>query len=202
MIHTDARFSSEVEEAVESLEARTDAEIVVIAAERSGSYRDLATSAAALASLVLLVAMLYVPYVVPPWTVPVELAVCFLLCTWLCNGRWFLRLVTPRRRLAAQVLASARAEFVAESVHGTPQRTGVLVYVSALEGRIEVIADVGLQGRIPPGEWIAATRAFQYDDLPHFLEGLRSLGALLARHVPPIDSPDKVALSDAPRIRP
>jgi putative membrane protein len=202
VIHTDRGFNQVVEEAVRKLEERTDAEVVVVAAGRSGSYRDAAFAGASAITLLLLLVMLYVPYTVPPWAVFVESVGCWALWAWLLDGAHTLRLITTRDRRLRQVRRAANAEFTGEGVHATPQHTGVLVYLSGLEGGVVVLADVGIEGRVPRGEWLAVTREFPGDDLDHFLHGLERLGEVLARYVPPRDDPNRIELSDAPRIRP
>jgi len=202
VIHTDHRFLGAVEAAVGKLEAGTDAEVVVVASGRSGHYRDVAMGAATALTLVLLVAMLYVPVVIPPWSVAVELAVAWPLAAWLFNGPRAIRLLASKRRLQRQVREAAATEFVREGVYATPQHTGILVYLSVLEGEVEVISDVGIDGRVPPGEWRKATATFATDDLDHFLRGLERVGEVLASYVPPVDDPNRLELSDAPRVRP
>ena len=86
-------------------------------------------------------------------------------------------------------------------MHSTPGRLGLLIYVSALEARVELVPDIGLQRHIPDGAWAAAREKFRHDDLGHFLAGLDEVGALLTRSVPATGGPDRVDLPNAPRIR-
>ncbi|MEZ4319540.1 MAG: hypothetical protein R3F61_18635 [Myxococcota bacterium] len=200
MIHRDARFTKAVEDLVTELETRTDAEIVVVAASRSGGYDDIRYAAASVVSFVTLAALIEIPAHVPPIWVMVDLLLTWLVTAWICNADPLLsRLVRARRKLDA-VKEAAAAEFHAESVHATPDRTGLLVYVSAFEGRVEVIPDIGLEARIPRGRWAAALEKFHHDDLDHFLAGLREVGAVLEAHVPALEV-DKIDLPNAPRIR-
>jgi uncharacterized membrane protein len=82
----------------------------------------------------------------------------------------------------------------------TPRRTGLLVYVSGWEGKVELIPDVGLEARIPRALWGKAAQNFAHDDLDHFLAGLAAVGELLAEHVPHTDG-QRVDLANTPRIR-
>lgn len=200
MLHADARFHDAVEQAVGRLETETDAEIVVVAASRSGSYRDVGFAIATAVTFGILLVLLAIPYSVHPWMLPVELGVTWLLTAWITSGQWFLRLLVPGSRQRDQVTEAARAEFHRESVHATPHRTGVLVYVSAMEGIVEVIPDLGIEGRIPAPVWKTACEAFSHDDLDTFLAALDGLGALLSEHVPALEK-DLVDLPNAPRIR-
>lgn len=200
MIHTDTRFSERVEQAVAEIEKTTDAEIVVVAAERSGTYRDVALTWASLSTISVLVVLVLIPQGVHPYALVPELAAIWFLFGWLFDGRTAVRRLAPTARQVAQVSTAARAEFHREAVHATPNRTGILIYVSATEGRVEVIADVGIEGRIPRGEWASAAQQFRHDDVDHFVAGLARIGEVLAKHVP-ITHNSAFDLPNAPRIR-
>jgi len=200
MIHANAQFSDAVERAVADIEALTDAEVVVVAAERSGHYRDLAAAGATGLALVALLAMMAVPLEISPFMVVVDLIGVWLVAAWLANGRWAIRRLSSANRREQHVREAAAAEFHREAVHATPERTGLLIYVSALEGRVEILADLGLEGRIPRGRWAQAATEFSHDDLDHFIAGLRRVGAVLAECCPPTEG-EKVDLPNAPRVR-
>lgn len=202
MLHTNEGFAKAVEDAVARAEARTDAEIVVVAAERSGAYRDVAMLTATVICGVLLALQLWLPWSFPPLFVLIDLVVAWPLLVWLAQHPRFLRLVVPRTRLAEQARTAAESEFVREAVHGTPNRTGVLVYVSALEGVVEIVPDLGISGRIAPGELVGVRAEFVHDDLDHFVRGLDRLGEVLGAHVPHTAESDAIDLPNAPRVRP
>ena len=109
MIHTDRRFHEAVNATVGRVEAATVAEVVVVAAGRSGSYRDVAYAAASAGTLALLVVMLYVPTVIPPWAVAVELAIAWPILAWLCDGPRVIRLLTRASRREHQARTAAAA---------------------------------------------------------------------------------------------
>jgi putative membrane protein len=202
MLHTDSRFTEAVEAAVAEIETRTDAELIVVAAERSGSYRDAAGRAAFWATLVVAAVILWVPhYIAEPWVL-LDLTLSFFGFEWAFRSRRIVPLITRASRRESQVEAAAEREFHREAVHGTPNRSGVLVYVSALEGVVRVLPDLGVQGRLPGGALLAAIEAFRHDDLDHFLEGLRALGDALEVHVPHIEGSDDIDLPNTPRVRP
>jgi putative membrane protein len=204
MLHTDARFGEAIERAVTEAEAKTDAEIIVVAASRSGSYRDLALMVGALVSILALAFLLFSPRAYSPYFIPLDLAIVMTLATWTADrSPAFLRLVASRARQDRQVKEAAAAAFHTEAVHGTRGRTGVLVYVSAFEDRVEVIPDAGIAARVPQGEintvrWSGDGRS--PGTLEQFVAGLQALGAVLAARIPALhDNPDEVA--NAPRIR-
>ena len=78
------------------------------------------------------------------------------------------RAFSSRRAREAAARERARALFVEHGVHGTRERIGVLVLVSLLERRVELVPDTGLAARLPAHAW---------DDV---LAAMRP--ALLSRH--------------------
>lgn len=206
MLHTDARFATAVEEAVTRIEARTDAELVVVAAPRSGHYRDASLLAALVAAWLMLIFVLVSPFHFRPLFIPIELPLFGGLVYWLVDRTpGLLRRIVPRRRQQAQVAAHADQVFHEEVVHGTRNRTGLLIYVSALEDRVELRTDLGLDARVPQADWNAIRWGDRQDpraprDLEHFLAGLDAVGEVLAARVPATEHNDN-EISDAPRIR-
>lgn len=206
MLHTDSRFAEAVEAAVTDIESRTAAELIVVAAPRSGSYRDVAILFGCACAWLLLLAVLFSPWHFDPTWIPLELPLVGAATGWVAHrSPGLLRRLVTRSRRERQVQHAAEAAFHQEVVHGTRQRTGLLIYVSALEDRVLVMPDLGLDARIPGAEWNAIRWGQDADpraphDLEHFLAGLRAVGDVLAARLPPTDdNPDEIA--NAPRIR-
>jgi len=94
---------------------------------------------------------------------------------------YLLRNATPRER--------AIAMFGKLRVWDTAHNNGVLIYLLVAERAIEIVADRGLNDRVPPAEWQAivermrtAFRESHYEDgLTHALE---EVSALLVQHFP------------------
>ena len=175
-----------VGEAVGEAESRTSAEVVVVVRRTSGAWReaDLAVGAA-LAFAVLLV-LLFHPQPFAVEGMPVDVAVAFAAGALLCASLPPLkRALLPRKRVAAQVRAKAREAFVDQGVSRTRGRTGVLVYVSTLERRVEVVVDIGVDGKLLEAQARALSDAVRRGlDLDAFLEGVRSIGPALAAALP------------------
>lgn len=201
MLHTNQDFSDALTAAVSNIEQSTDAELVIVAAMRSGAYRDVSLAFGLLFGLAALLVVLFTPIHVRPGMVPVDVFIGVLLGYLLGRTRLALRWFVPAQRKRRTVCQRALAEFVTESVHATPQRSGVLVYVSAIEGRVVAVPDVGIEGLVPSGEWRAATKGLNADSVDGLVSSLKALGVVLGKYVPPTQDHNRIALDDTPRIR-
>jgi putative membrane protein len=207
MIRTDRSFSDAVAEAVRAAERGTMAEIVVVVAARSGSYLDVALIAGAAVAGIALAVAIFAPAVFHPLVVAVEVPVAFGVAAWLVHrSPGLLSWLAPRERARAQVERAAAAHFLAEAVHGTKARSGLLVYVSVLEEHATLVPDLGLQGRVPAPLWTTVRfadrgdgrRVRTTDDL---LRGIKAIGGLLRERAPG-ERGDVNEMPDAPRIVP
>jgi uncharacterized membrane protein len=201
---TDAYYDS-LGDGVAEAEHQTDADIVVVIRSCSGNYRDVDYLAGAAAAWVGLLVILFAPWTVHVYAVPVEVVLLFALGAWLCPHVGLRRLLTTRHRRRWQVRTAALAAFVQEGVMLTRARTGVLLYYSHLERHVAVLADIGVRAAVPPAEWNALLFRLQRIEQTHapasaLLEEIRALGELLARHLPA--SPDNPhELPNRPRIK-
>lgn len=200
MLRRDARFREAVEAAVTAIEERSDAEIVVVAARRSGAYQDVALWAGLALGFVVLLLVVYAPWDFSATWLPLDLVAAVGLGGWMAHrSDRLLARITPRARQRRQVADAATIAFHEEQVHATRRRTGVLVYVSALEAAVHVIRDHGVDAHVPAAEWNRLR--WEANDLDGFLAGLAAAGDLLARHVPAIASDNPDEIPNAPRIR-
>jgi putative membrane protein len=199
----DEATKAQAAEVVKGIEARTAAEVVVAVRRASGHYRHTDYLVGFALALVTLVAMLYLPPEFPLEAFPVDVALSFATGT-------AVSAVLPglRRRLTASALQeayvrmAARSTFVELGVSRTSGRTGILVFVSVFERRVEVVADVGVDAAALGSEWEAAlarlSAAVASSESPEpFLEALQGLAAPLARVLPRSED-DVNELPDAP----
>ena len=98
MLHTHAQFSQAIDDVVTAIEKTTDAELIVVAAERSGQYRDLAYLAASVLTLIVLTCLIFIPWTLHPWFLLVDLLVVWPFFAWVCNGRRCVRLLSSAAR--------------------------------------------------------------------------------------------------------
>jgi putative membrane protein len=191
-------LAAAIESAVAEAETHTAAEIVVVCARSSGSYRDLGISIGASVALLTLAFLVYSPFPLNPAMWPVEVAVVGGLATWLAL-RWpgLSRLASPARR-KAQVRLGAEAAFYQERVFATAERSGVLVYISWAESEAVLIPDEGLLGSVPGEAWPMV--AIDASTAAGVSAGITRLGQILAAHVPRAED-DTNELSNAPVLR-
>ncbi len=203
----DSSFSEAVERAVRGAERGTAAELIVVVAARSGSYLDIAGAAGAAAAMLVLLVALFAPAVFHPVAVALEIPFACGLVAWLAHrSPGLLRALAPEARLRKQVERAAAEHFLAEAVHGTRGRTGLLVYLSLLEDRVALVPDLGLEGRVPSAAWAEVrwsatrdpSRPRTQDDL---VRGVEQIGAILRQRMP-AQGTDLNELPDAPRIVP
>jgi putative membrane protein len=176
-------------EIVADIEKRTSATLGVVVHGASGNYRDVAFLFGAVVAWCGLLVILFLPSDIHLFAVPLDLAVLFALSAWICARTRLRCWLTTKRRWHRQVRTAAEATFVAGGLHHARRRTGMLVYWSRLERRIEVIANSGVVSALPDLEWHAFLFALrrvplQPDPAAAFLQQLNALGRLLESHLP------------------
>jgi putative membrane protein len=129
-----------------------------------------------------------VPHALPPWLVPLQLLVALGLW-WIAGRPAVLRRLVPRSVRTRAVDARAKQVFLDRGVTETRDRSGVLVFVSRLEHRVEILADKGIHERVGVEGWkrhvdsivsaIASDRT-----VDGLLEAIEAIGTELAEHFP------------------
>jgi len=71
----------------------------------------------------------------------------------LCRVPGVKRLLAPARRIGEAVHTLGLASFTEQGLHYTKDHTGILILVSLLEHRVEVLADRGINQKVTPGTW-------------------------------------------------
>jgi len=205
MMRTGSAFSEALESAVREAERGTAAELVVVVAARSGTYRDIGLGAGAVAAWIVLLVAIFIPAIVHPLALAIELPLVFAAAAWIVHRTPpLLRALTSESRRRNQVDRAAAEHFLEESVHGTRARTGLLVYLSLLEERVALVPDLGLDGRVPPAVWSEVRWSETGDPrrprtVEDVVRGIASIGRILGERVP-ADPGDVNEAPDAPRI--
>lgn len=200
----DKAASEAIGETVREIENKTDAEVVIVVRARSGSYRHADYLCGAIAAFLGLLFVIFSPFSFHTYWVPVDVLVLFLLGAFLCSRTyWLRRLLTTKKFRAHAVRTGAAAMFYEAGIANTQAENGLLIYLSLLERRLEIIADRGILKAVPALKWNTALFELKQigyaSDPDRLIEAVRSLGEVLAEHLPPTgENPNE--LVDGPRI--
>jgi putative membrane protein len=203
-----------IADAVQVAENRTAGEIVPYVVPRSDRY-EIAVwrGASAFALIAITVALLIVQFyqgwglgwIFTPW------GVALLALIGGTVGALMGAYVPPVQRLLAgsdlldaTVHRAAMQAFLEEEAFSTRDRTGILLFISLQEHRIEVIGDTGINAKVSEDEWVdIVTRIRKGIKNRNLTAGLvdaiRMCGKLLERRGVEIREDDENELSDAVR---
>ncbi len=189
---------------MQEIERGTDAEIVIVVRARSATYRQADYLAGALLAFVGLVFLLFSPFEFSHYFVAIDVVLLFGIGVYLSSrSTGVRRLLTTKKYRREAARTGAAAMFYEAGIANTDAEMGVIVYLSLLERRLEVIADRGVLKAAPPLEWNECLyelhRAGRKPELETLLRALKHLGAVLAEHLPPTgENPNE--LPDMPRF--
>lgn len=175
--------------AIRQAEAKTTGEIVTVIAQSSGDYFYYPTLwAAMLAILSPLLPMIFAVSFAPLGIIELQLLVFVLLALVLRWPPLKMRIV-PYAVKQQYCARRAREQFLAQNLHTTRERTGVLLYVSVAERRVELLADAGIHARVADGTWDEVvnklTARVKVGEIgAGFVEAVNSVSAQLATHFP------------------
>lgn len=198
-----------VEAAVREAESRTSGEIVPVVMETSGDYSFVAHRLG-LAGVVLATIVV--------WLLPHsqnlfwEFSLVFAVQAfgWLVG--WGLgqlppviRLLAGQQRMQAEVHETALASFLYNGLHRTSGRTGILVFISCLEHKVEIVADEGIHAVAGEGFWRKEVDAIaggirRGEGGAVLARTIREIGDKLAEHFP-AQPGDRNELPDGVRSR-
>lgn len=214
-LFTDAEREA-IREAVAAAERRTSGEIVPYVVGRSGTYevavwRAASGGALLAAALALAVAWAYDGW---GWTwLYSAWAMALVMTAGGALGAGLAALIDPLRRWLAgparldeRVHRRAAQAFVDEEVFDTRDRTGILLFVSLFEHRIEVVGDVGINAKVEPAEWVEVVDLIRSGIVGGDLAGglvaaIGRCGDLLHRRGVDLRPDDEDELPDDVRVR-
>ncbi|MDP8202418.1 MAG: TPM domain-containing protein [Candidatus Tenebribacter burtonii] len=110
------------------------------------------------------------------------------------------RLIVPKKIRQQKIQERSIRYFMESGVYNTKDRTGILIFISIMEHRVELLADSGINEKIPKEKWqnivdniLAGIKQKQI--AKHLIESIDECGNLLAEHFP-IKDDDKNELTD------
>jgi putative membrane protein len=192
-------------EAVAAVESQTSAEVVVAVRTASGHYAQADMRLGAGLAYVTLLVLLFIPADVHLYAFPPAVLLAFAAGALASRQAPALRRALTSPKLQADsVRTAAQAAFTALGVSRTSRRTGILVFVSLLERRVEVVTDYGVDTSLLGAEWqdalarMSASLAASQQPAP-FFEALRGIQAPLSRALPRMED-DVNELPDMPGV--
>ena len=186
-------FSTEEEQrisaAITAAERKTSGEIVAVVADQSDSYLYVPFMWAALAALIVPWPLIHFTWLTIQWIFIIQLIVfaALLMALW---PRQIRTALVPKSVRVAHAHRRATEQFIAQNLHTTEGRTGVLIFVSIAERHAEILADKGIDDRVTEGTWQKIV-----DDLTSeisegraasgFVHAVEKAGRHLSEHFPP-----------------
>lgn len=175
--------------AISAAESNTSGEIVAVVTEASSSYTYVPFLWAALAALIVPWPLIHFTWMPVQWIYLIQLLVFLVLIAvlWPKSVR---TAFVPRSIRNSHVRRRATEQFLAQSLHTTTGRTGVLIFVSVAERHAEVLADHGIHTRVEDGTWqkIVDTLTREIGSgrpADGFVQAIENVGLHLATHFPP-----------------
>ncbi len=193
-----------ISKAVKEAESKTAGEIATTFARESDNYASYELTFAVICGFIYFTIMMF-------FTKPVEkiihdmfwdystdyLLIFYGFSTFLVIALFYLlanfsiidRLIVPRRAMRRKVTERAVRCFMESGVYNTRDRTGILIYISALERRVELLADSGISAKIPQEKWDDIVHHIiigikKNKCVEHLSQSIRECGKLLTEHFP------------------
>jgi putative membrane protein len=196
-----------IEEAIFRAEKETSGEIVVVVTSASARYFAIGLMWAALIALSVPLPLIWFT----SWPVEqIYLAQLAIFALGLALIQWdtFRFALVPKSVKRAQAYKRAVEEFLAQNLHTTKGRTGLLIYVSFAEHFAGLIADNAIDKKVSQETWEQVIRELT-DHLRRgapekgLISSIEACGKLLAKHFPPESQdadqlPNHLIVRDAP----
>jgi putative membrane protein len=200
---------AKVRAAVQAAETRTRGEIVPMVVPASARYREASHLAGLIAAFLVLAVSLAGSHgagygtwleVHDGW-IMVAVVVAYVLGSFAGTFSRVVRLLTSDGRMAMKVRLRAERAFYEEGLHRTREATGLLIILSLLERRVQILADRAIDERVPPGTWdalvgdiVTGVRAGRPTEA--LCDAIGRCGTLLASHFPVRDEDNPNELPD------
>ena len=178
-----------IEKEIDRAEKTTSGEIIVVVATASAGYFAYALMWTALLALLVPWPLIYLTNWPVEFIYLAQLGI-FLLGVLLMQWVPLRFAIVPNSIKRARAHQKAVEQFLAQNLHTTKGRTGVLIYVSFAERYAEVIADEGIYKKVPQDTWngvveTLTTHLGRGARVEGFVTAIDACGGILAKHFPP-----------------
>jgi len=201
---------SQIKEAVATAEKQTSGEIVPYIVTQSGQHEVAVWRGAALCAFLAYTILLLIRWlsgwggasvtegIIPVLVIILSGGIGATIAQWIPALK---RYLTGQQRLATATHQRAMQAFVEKEVFLTRERTGILLFISLFEHRIEVVGDTGINAKVKAEDWIQIVSIIQQQIkagklTEGLIEGIHECGHLLERAGVEIRSDDTNELSD------
>jgi putative membrane protein len=185
-----------IDAAVQTVEKRTSGEIVCLLA--AASYRYPMANVLGATLLALPAALLLTP-LIGGWLwlghqnmwlfiglFGLLFAAAYLLVD---RAPGFKRRFISKREMEEEVREAAVTAFFTQGLYRTRDATGILIYISVLERKVWILADHGINAKVPEGHWSSLVTAItagirRKQAAAAICEAVAAVGAILETHFP------------------
>jgi putative membrane protein len=174
---------------IDDAERKTSGEIVAVVAIESDTYAYVPLLWAGAIAMIVPWPLIFLTWLPVQIVYAVQLLVflAVALATWTRPLRYVL---VPKTVKHARAHRRAVEQFLAQNLHTTTRRTGVLIFVSAAERYAEVIADIQIYEKVAKSRWqgiVDRLLSAMGENRPAegLVEAVHAAGELLAEHFPP-----------------
>lgn len=178
-----------ISEAITAAERNTSGEIVAVVTEASSSYNYVPFLWAALVALIVPWPLIHFTWMPVQWIFLIQLLV-FLVLIGVIWPKSIRTALVPRSLAKSHASRRAAEQFLAQNLHTTAGRTGVLIFVSVAERHAEILADQGIHARVPEGTWQQIVDSLTNEiglkrPADGFVQAIERVGHHLTEHFPP-----------------
>lgn len=112
------------------------------------------------------------------------------------------RLIIGKKTMQEAVRRRAMRHFVESAAYDTIDRTGIMLFISVMERRVELLADKGINEKVSPETWESIVNSLvkgirEKKVMESMEAAIADIGKILSEHVPPRPD-DTNEISDAP----
>ena len=183
-----------ITEAIRTAEAQTSGEIVTVIARAADDYFYIPTLWAGLLALLTPSVLLMLPVEMDFLVIYLIQVLVFVLATMLFRWTPLKLALIPKAVKHRRASRLAHEQFIQQGLHQTKERNGLLLFVAVAEHYVEIIADQGINDRVPDDTWDNIVSEFvhqvkQRKIADGFLVAIEKSGKLLQEQFPsnPVD---------------